>query len=202
MHAGTIKDITQIIKDTEDTYEKCRDYFLKTGLMFNSSKTQCIFIGNSQLISNIPPNTTINFNGNIIYPSKHVKNLGVYIDRFMLFDVHMNELNKKAIGILMYISRIGDSLDKQTRVITVQTLVLSLIKYCIRIWGTASDTVIANVQKVQNFAARVAVGEVKKYDHISPFLRELKWLKIKQKHVFQVGVNIFKALLGFYPDWL
>ncbi len=87
--------------------------------MFNSSKTQCTFIGNSQLLSNIPPNATINVNGNIIYPSKHVKNLGVYIDRFMLFDVHINDLNKKAIGILMYISRIGDSLDKQTRIIIV-----------------------------------------------------------------------------------
>ncbi len=113
--------------------------------MFNSSKTQCIFIGNRQLLSNIPPNTTINFNGNIIYPSKHVKNLGIYIDRFMLFDVHIHELNKKAMGILLYISRIGDSLDKQTRVIVMQTLLLSLMEYCIRIWGTASDTVISRV---------------------------------------------------------
>ena len=56
------------------------------------------------------------------------------------------------------------------------------------------------MQRVQNFAARVAVGGVKKYDHISPFIRELKWLKVKQKHVFQVGVTIFKALRGVYPD--
>ncbi len=82
---------------------------------------------------NIPPNTTINFNGTVIYPSKHVKNLGIYIDRYMLFDVHIHELNNKAMGILLYISRIVNSLDKQTRVIVVQTLVLSLMEYCIRI---------------------------------------------------------------------
>ncbi len=114
LHSGTIEDLNQIIKDTEDTHAKCRDYYLKNGLMFNSSKTQCTFIGNRQLLSNIPPNTMINFNGNIIHPSKHVKNLGVYIDRFMLFDVHINELNKKVIGILMCINRKGGSLDKQT----------------------------------------------------------------------------------------
>ncbi len=56
------------------------------------------------------------------------------------------------------------------------------------------------MQKVQNFAARVAVGGVKKYDHISPFIRKLKWLKVKEKHVFQVGVTIFKVLRGVYPD--
>ncbi len=201
LHSGTMDDLNKIIKDTEDTHAKCRDYYLKNGLMFNSSKTQCIFIGNRQLLSNIPHNTTINFNGNIIHPSKHVKNLGMYIHRFMVFDVHICELNKKAMGILLYISRIGDSLDKQTRVIVVETLVLSLIEYCIKIWGTTSDTALSSVQKLQNFAARVAVGGVKKYDHISPALRELKWLRLKQKHLFDVGVTIFKALRGYYPDW-
>ena len=94
LHSGTIDDLNKIIKDTENTHDKCRDYFLRNGLMFNPSRTQCILIGNRQLLSKIPSNTTINFNGNIIYPSKHVKTLGVYIDRFMLFDVHINELNK------------------------------------------------------------------------------------------------------------
>ncbi len=64
-----------------------------------------------------------------------MENLGVYSVRFMLFDVHINEKSKKATCILVYISRTGDSLDKQTRVIVVQTLVLSLIDYCISIQG-------------------------------------------------------------------
>ncbi len=66
----------------------------------------------------------------------------------------------------MYIDRMSGSLDKQTRVIVVQTLVLSLIEYCITIWGATNVTVISIVQKLQNFATRVAVGGVKKYDHI------------------------------------
>ena len=101
----------------------------------------------------------------------------------------------------MYISRISDRLDKQTRIIVVETLVLSLIEYCIRIWGTTSDTITSSAQKLQNFAARVAVGGIKKYDHVSPSFKELKWLRLKQKHVFDVGVSIFKVLRGFYPDW-
>ncbi len=64
-----------------------------------------------------------------------------------------------------------------------------------------SLTVISSVQKLQNFAARVAVRGVKKYDHVSPSFRELQWLRLKQKHVFDVGVTIFKVLRGFYPDW-
>ncbi len=36
---------------------------------------------------------------------------------------------------------------------------------------------------------------------LSPSFRELQWLRLKQKHVFDVGVTIFKVLRGFYPDW-
>ncbi len=178
----------------------CRRYFLKNGLMLNSAKTQCIFIGNHQLLANIPPNTVINCNGDTIFPSRHVKNLGLYFDSYMLFDVHIDELNKKVIGILMFISSISHNFDKSTRIMIIQALVLSLMEYCIRIWGTTNDALISSVQKMQNFAARVAVGGIKKYDHVSPAYRELEWLKIKHKHLLDVGVTTFKVLRGFYPE--
>ena len=201
LHSSTINNLDQLIKDTEETLAQCRMYYLKNGLMFNSCKTQCIFIGNRQLLCHIPPNTTVNFNGNIIYPSKHVKNLGVYFDRHMLFDVHISELNKKVMGILMFASRISDKLDKKSRVMVIQAIVLSLINYCIKIWGTTNDTLLHNVQKLQNFAVRIAIGGVKKYDHISTFYDELQWLTVKQRKVFELGTTIFKVLRGFYPDW-
>ncbi len=43
------------------------------------------------------------------------------------------------MGILMYISKISDKLDKQNRIIVIETLVLSLIDYCIKIWRTTND---------------------------------------------------------------
>ena len=202
LHTGTLNNVDELIRNTEDSLKKCRHYFLKNGLMLNSAKTQCIFIGNRQILSRIPPNTTINFNGNIIYPSTHVKNLGVFMDRHMVFDVHITELIKKVNGILMYINRIGDLFDKETRVVVVQSIALSLIEYCIRIWGTTNETLLKKVQKMQNFAAKVAIGGAKKYDHVSPILTELQWLKIKQKHEFLNCTTMYKILRGFYPEWL
>ncbi len=91
LHSGTIDNLEKLIEDSEKTLSQCKMFYLNNGLMFNSAKTQCIFNGYHQLLSRIPPNTTVNFDGNVIYPSKHVKNLGVYFDRQMLFDVHINE---------------------------------------------------------------------------------------------------------------
>ncbi len=84
LHSGTIQDLDHLIKDTEEILTQCKRFYLKNGLMFNFSKIQCIFIGNRQLLSHTPPNTTLNFDGNIIYLSKHVKNLGVYLNRYLI----------------------------------------------------------------------------------------------------------------------
>lgn len=101
----------------------------------------------------------------------------------MIFDVLVNELTKKAMGILFYLNRIGSTFEKVTRIIVIQSPVFSLINYCPRIWGTKNISLMKNAQKLQNFAAKVAVGGARKYDHVAPFFVELKWLKVKERQV-------------------
>ncbi len=52
---------------------------------------------------------------------------------------------------------------------------------------TKSGTLISNVQQLPNFAVRTAIGGIKKYVHVFPLFAELQWLRIKQKHMFEVG---------------
>ena len=152
LHADTINNLENLVSKTEETLCNMKQYFLLNGLMLNSKKTQCIFIGNRQFLSRIPPDTFLNCDGEHISPKAHVKNLGVYVDRYMLFDVHISELNKKIMGLLMFIRQISDNFDKPTRIIVVQTLVLSLMNYCISIWGSTNVTLLHRVQKLQSFA--------------------------------------------------
>ncbi len=200
LHEGTVNNIHQLINDAETTLRQCKRYFLSNGLLLNPSKTQCIFLGNRQLLAKIPPDTTIHFDGENILPSYHVKNLGVYFDKYMLFDVHLNELQKKVTGILMYINRISKCFDKPTRILVTQSLALSTIYYCIQVWGSTNETLLCKAQKLQNFAAKVAVGGGRKYDRASPFLKELKWLRVKEKHMFDICVTMYKTLRRCYPD--
>ncbi len=137
-------------------------YFLLNGLMINSSKTQCIFIGSRQLCSRIAEDVVVQFDGTSISPSTHVKNLGLYMDRYLTFETHISEISKKVMGMLIYVNRIGSYLDKTTRITIIQSLVMSHIKYCLSIWGTTNSALINKIQKLQNFAARVAVGGLKK----------------------------------------
>ncbi len=75
--------------------------------------------------------------------------------------------------MLSFISRVSCNYDRRTRETVVQSLVLSLINYYIRIWGTTNATLIHKVQKLQNFAAGVSVGGIKKYDRL-PCLQRAK----------------------------
>ncbi len=91
----------------------------------------------------------------------------------MVFDTHVNELTKKVISMLSLISRVSVNFDRRTKETVVQSLVLSLINYCFKIWGTTNSTLIHKVQKLQNFAARVSIVGMEKHDKVSPFFKEL-----------------------------
>ncbi len=71
------------------------------------------------------------------------------MDRYMTFDVHVSVLSKKVIGTLMHIYRISLSLEKRTRIIVVQSLVLSIINHYISIWGTTNAALLSNIQNVE-----------------------------------------------------
>ncbi len=60
--------------------------------MVNATKTQCIFIGSRQLCSCMSEHVVVNYDDTNISPSTHVKNLALYVDRFMSFD---NQKKKK-----------------------------------------------------------------------------------------------------------
>ena len=58
------------------------------------------------------------------------------------------------------------------------------------------------MQKLQNFAAKVALGGAAKSDHVTPFLKELGWLKINQKYKLEIATIIHNLINKKTRDWL
>lgn len=200
--SSNIDKLKDLIQKAEDTLKLAKIYFNANGLMLNAKKKQCIFIGTRRLLSLIPPNTHLMVDGNVITPSTSVKNLGIYFDNHLSFDTHITELIKKAHGIIMFINRMKDNFNKLTNIIVVQSLVMSIINYGISIWGATNITQVERVQKIQNFAAKVALGGAAKSDHVTPFLRELKWLKINHQYEYEIMTLTYRKINRDLPDWL
>ena len=77
----------------------------------------------------------------------------------------------------------------------MNTLVFSKLFYCSSVWSNAADTNLLKLQAVQNFAARI-ICVSRKFDHVTPLLKELHWLPIKSQ------LYLRDALLAFKYDWL
>ena len=102
----------------------------------------------------------------------------------------------------MYLTRIKDNFDLDTRTLVIDSLVLSIVNYCSNVWGCCNKTQLQRVQKLQNFAAKVAVGGLSKFDHATPAINRLNWLKIENKSFYDLCLFIFKILNDKVPNWL
>ena len=68
-------------------------------------------------------------------------------------------------------------------------------------WSNTSKKNISKLQKVQNFACRIITGK-RKFDHITPTLRELRWLPVTSFAKYTLGVLAFKCVKGLAPGYL
>ena len=68
-------------------------------------------------------------------------------------------------------------------------------------WSSTSACNIRKSQYVQNFAAPI-ICNVKKYDHISPVLRNLRWLPVKTNLYYRDATLTFKCMMGHAPEYL
>ncbi len=57
-----------------------------------------------------------------------------------------------------------------------------------------------HIQKLQNFAAKVALGGGARRDHATPYIKELGWLKMRQKHKYDLLVFIYNTIKGNVPS--
>ncbi len=114
-----------------------------------------MFVGTKRLLSQIPAGTHILVDGNPIFPSHSIRNLGIHFDPHITFAKHIKDLSRKVNGKLMYINRMKNNFNKCTRINVVHTLILSQLSYGIKIWGAANCTQIARAQKLQNFAQKL-----------------------------------------------
>ena len=60
---------------------------------------------------------------------------------------------------------------------------------------------ISKLQCVQNAAARL-ITNTPRHDHITPVLRSLHWLPVKERVTFKILTLSFKAIHGLAPDYI
>ena len=82
-----------------------------------------------------------------------------------------------------------------------QTFVGGRLDYCNSLLYCVSGELLRRLQSVQNAAARFITG-TRKYDHITPVLRNLHWLPVRQRIIFKIVTLMYRCLNGLAPSYL
>ena len=139
--------------------------------------------------------------GKEITPVASVKDLGVLLDSNLTFNDHVAFTASSCMARLGQINRVKHAFDRSTISIIINALVFSKLFYCCNVWSNTTEYNLNRIQAVQNFAARI-ISNTRKYDHISPILKELKWLPVSQHLYYRHAIMAFKCMTGCAPDSL
>ena len=83
----------------------------------------------------------------------------------------------------------------------VHAFVTTHLDYCNSLYYGLPKKQIKRLQGIQNTAARLVTG-TRKYDHITPILRELHWLQVDTRIIFKYLLITFKCIHGLAPKYL
>ena len=99
-------------------------------------------------------NITINIDGKKIEPSTHVKYLGILVDSFLNWNIHINELSTKLSCAFGMLAKIRHYINVKTLSMVYHGIFSSLFLYGSQIWGQSNQSV-SKMEKLQNKALRI-----------------------------------------------
>lgn len=198
-----IKDVATAKHKLEEDLQHVAAWCCKNQLLINAKKTKFLLVGTRQLlyVRRLPEEMCLSFLGEEITPVSSAKDLGIILDSNLTYDNHINELTSSCMSKLCQINRVKDSFDKDTLHLIISALVLSKLYYCSSVWSNTSITNIKKLQGVQNFAGRI-ITNTRKYEHITPALRDLGWLHVKEHLLYRDSIMSFKCMNGLAPSYL
>ena len=169
-------------------------------LKLNPDKTQVIWIGTRQQLAKVKIDQ-LTLSGAVIQFSTTVTDLGVLVDSQLTKADHVSSVCRSCFFQLRQLRQIRSAVTVDALKTLIHSFVSSRIDYCNSLLSGISDGTLRKLQSVQNAAARLLTGTCK-FDHITPVLRDLHWLPVRQRIVFKVALMVFKCLHGLAPSYL
>ncbi len=183
-----------INNDLSDCLRHIIDWNNAHFMKINPDKTEIMLLRPSSLNKDVIINGFI-FEGQCIRFSSEVKNVGVWIDKNLIMDKHINYIASHCYKILKDIGRIKKHLQKSHLERLVHAVIASRLDYCNSLFVNISKDNIYKLQKVQNAAAKIILGW-RRRDSASSALKELHWLNVDARITFKILLLVFKVLKG------
>ena len=125
----------------------------------------------------------------------------------MLFenDLSLSSYISKTVRTCFYQLRKLKSVRRSLPIDAARTLVnafvVSRLDYCNSLLAEQPSCQLNRLQAVQNAAARLLIG-TSRYDHITPALKSLHWLKVRERIIYKLCLLVYNAKNGQAPTYI
>ena len=114
---------------------------------------------------------------------------------------HVKKVCQTSYYHIRNINSIRRILTDESAAILIHALVTSRLDNGNSLLFGITNTLMCKLQRVQNTAARV-LSRTRKFEHITPVLRNLHWLPVKQRVAFKIMLITWKALNDSAPTYM
>ena len=125
----------------------------------------------------------------------------MYLDSDMSMHKHVTQLVCSCYGVLRQLRSIRRSLPRTALTTLVSSFIMSKVDYCNVVLAGLPQRELDRVQSVVNAAARLS-ADARKYDHVTPLLMDLHWLRVPERVKFKLCVLMHRCLTGAAPRYL
>ena len=164
-------------------------------LKLNPDKTEFIVFGSKVLRNKLSHLFPVNILGILLSPSDKVRNLGVIFDSSFRFSAQVSSICSSNYYHIRDFAKIRRYLDNSTAIAVANALVGSRLDYCNSLLNSISKYDLKRLNSIQYSLCRI-VQRTSRFsrEHMSPHLKSLHWLPVKQRIKFQWCLLIFKTL--------
>ncbi|CAG9791721.1 unnamed protein product [Diatraea saccharalis] len=196
--------LNEAIANTNFNLQLIAEWSRAFGLSVNPVKTQTMIVGSSRLLSRVDTQILpkVVFEGVDIPFSQTVKNLGVVMDGHLGWGPQLQSISRKLYASAALLRRLRNFLPTTTKVALAQSLLLPVLDYADACYLDLSEDQLNKLERLQNFCIRFIFG-LRKYDHVSNYRSELKWLPIRLRRNSRLLSLLYNILFNpTYPHYL
>ena len=174
-------------------------------LSLNVAKTNSIVIGSRKKVKDILQTSAMKpslvIRDEDISMIEHTKYLGVHVDQYLSWDIHIAEMIKKisrALGMIRHAKQYLPLCILQTM---YRSMAEPYFHFCCPVWGVCGTTALNKLQKLQNLAARIVKNSPYRMS-APPIIRQLGWQTVKELVKIETVKMVHRSINHEAPEYL
>ena len=199
---GTIAEINIEVTSNCD---KVTSWMMENELCLNADKTHFMVAGTSQrlMMANPSEHVDVVMDGISLEESEERKEklLGVVFQPSLKWNAHIGELQDKLKDRITGLIKTQKIVSMEFRKTLAEGLFLSVLTYCMPVWGGADQGGVQDLQVLQNRAAQLVLNLPPRSNR-NLMYDKLNWMTVSQLVVYHSVIAVYRIRQSKEPEYL